>query len=402
MRQENADEASSRSVLSRLSRTVWALGVVSLLMDTSSELIHSLLPVFVVTTLGASPMVLGAIEGVAEATALITKVFSGVLSDAVGRRKPLALAGYGLAFLTKPLFALATSVHWVFTARIVDRIGKGIRGAPRDALVGDVTPPELRGAAYGLRQALDTVGAFAGPLLAMLCLLLFADRLRPVFWIAVIPAGVAVATLAFAVREEPQRPLSRPPRSPIRRTALVALPGSYWRVVAIGGMFSLARFSEAFLVLRSESLGTPLVEVPLVMVVMNAAYALSAYPGGHLADRVDRRSLLAAGLVVLIAADATLAAAKTAPILYFGAALWGLHMGMTQGLLAAMVANTAPTHLRGSAFGLFNLVSGIALLFASVIAGAIWTYRGPTLTFIAGTAPAIASLLALAWANLRR
>lgn len=402
MHEASPDERSTRSTLSKLPRTVWALGVVSLLMDTSSELIHSLLPVFLVSTLGASAMTLGVIEGVAESTALITKIFSGVLSDAVGRRKPLALAGYGLAFVTKPLFALATSVHWVFAARFVDRIGKGIRGAPRDALVSDVTPRELRGAAYGLRQALDTVGAFAGPLLAMLCLFLFSDQLRPVFWVAVIPAAASVATLAFAVREKPHEQSPRHRGSPIHWPALRNLPVRYWWVVAIGGMFALARFSEAFLVLRSESIGTPLVEVPLVMVVMNGSYALSAYPSGHLADHVDRRKLLGAGLIVLVIADFSLAAAGPRSMLYIGATLWGLHMGLTQGLLAAMVADASPAHVRGTAFGIFNLISGIAMLIASTMAGALWTYGGPALAFGAGAVPAIASLLVLVGASRRK
>lgn len=363
---------------------IWVLGCVSLLMDISSEMIHSLLPLFLVSGLGASALAIGLIEGVAEATALIVKVFSGVLSDWVGRRKELALLGYGLGAATKPLFALATSIDLIIMARLADRVGKGIRGAPRDALVADFAPPHLRGAAFGLRQSLDTVGAFAGPLLAVALMLLFANDFRSVFWVATIPAVLAVLLLAVGVRE-PDRPVGAKRTNPIRRENLKRLTGSYWAVVGIGAVFTLARFSEAFLVLRAQQSGMALAAVPLVMVAMNAVYALSAYPLGRLSDRVNHRALLSGGLGLLILADIVLASSDTWPVLTAGVALWGLHMGMTQGLLAAMVADTAPPDLRGTAFGFFNLTSGAALLLASGIAGWLWDRFGAGATFLAST-----------------
>jgi MFS family permease len=378
----------------RLPAGIWALGFVSLLMDVSSELIHSLLPVFMVTVLGTSMVGVGLIEGAAEATALIVKVFSGVLSDWLGRRKALAVLGYGLAALSKPLFAIATSSGMVLTARLADRIGKGIRGAPRDALVADIAPVELRGAAFGLRQALDTVGAFLGPVLAILFMLAWQDRFRTVFWVAVVPALLSVTLLQFAVRE-PESVQRRHPGNPIRRENLGRMGAEYWGVVVVGAVFTLARFSEAFLVLRAQQGGLAIAWVPLVLIVMNAVYSVGAYPFGALADRVDHRKLLAAGLVVLVAADLLLASADRGPRMWAGIALWGLHMAMTQGLLAAMVAETSPEDLRGTGFGVFNLAGGVALLMASGLAGWLWDEWGGAATFYAGAALALAALAAL-------
>ena len=346
---------------SAMPKSIWALGFVSLLMDISSEMIHSLLPLFMVGALGASALVVGVVEGLAEATALIVKVFSGALSDWLGRRKGLALLGYGLGALTKPVFALATGMGWVLGARLVDRVGKGMRGAPRDALVADIAPPELRGAAFGLRQSLDTVGAFLGPLLAVGLMLLWANDFRQVFWVAVIPGVLAVLLLWLGVRE-PERPVGAVRVNPIRRENLRRLGAAYWSVVALGAVFTLARFSEAFLVLRAEQSGIPLALVPLVMVAMNLVYAATAYPFGHLSDRMGHHRLLAGGLVVLIVADLVLASSSHWAVVLAGVALWGVHMGMTQGLLAAMVAHTATADLRGTAYGAFNLVSGVAML----------------------------------------
>jgi MFS family permease len=287
---------------------VWALGFVSMLMDVSSEMIHALLPIYMVAVLGTSVLAVGVIEGIAEATASITKVFSGALSDRLGKRKPLALLGYGLAALTKPVFPLAPGLAWLVGARFVDRVGKGIRGAPRDALVADVTPPELRGAAYGLRQTLDTVGAFLGPLLAIVLMWLTASHFQTVFWVAVIPAFLALAVLALFVHE-PNRPQgdAPPPRSPLARRELAALDRGYWWVVALAMVFTLARFSEAFLILRSQSLGLPALWAPAVLVVMALAFSASAYPAGALSDRIGRPGVLKIGLVLLIAADGVLA-----------------------------------------------------------------------------------------------
>ena len=377
--------------LGRIPASIWALGFVSLLMDVSSEMIHSLLPVFMVTVLGTPVLVIGLIEGGAEATALIVKIFSGVLSDHWHKRKPLAILGYGLGAISKPLFALATSAGFILTARILDRIGKGIRGAPRDALVADLAPEELRGAAFGLRQALDTVGAFLGPLLGIALMLLWANDFRAVFWVAIIPAVLAVTLLFFGV-QEPQRQAGTVRTNPISKHNLKRLSAAYWRVVVIGAVFTLARFSEAFLVLRALQGGMAVAYAPLVLIVMNVMYAAGAYPFGKLSDRMSHSRLLTWGLVVLIAADGLLAVSNQWPWVWVGILLWGLHMAMTQGLLAAMVAATAPADLRGTAFGFFNLLSGIALLIASGLAGLLWDQLGASFTFASG---AVFSLFAL-------
>jgi MFS family permease len=382
---------------STIPRGVWMLGLVSLFMDVSSELIHSLLPVFMVTSLGASALVVGLVEGVAEATALIVKVFSGTISDRLGKRKGLTVLGYGLGALSKPIFALALSVHWVFAARFMDRIGKGIRGAPRDALIADLTPPPIRGAAYGLRQSLDSVGAFGGPLLAVALMLVWAGDFRVVFWFAVIPAATAVLILVFGVHEPASAAAGRRPASPIAWSTLGELGSAYWWVVAVGAVFTLARFSEAFLILRAQQLGLADTYAPLVLVVMNVVFAASAYPLGRLADRASHGRLLAAGLVVLVFADVVLARTNGLAGVAAGVMLWGLHMGMTQGLLATMVANAAPAHLRGTAFGFFNLMSGLAMLVASILAGLLWDRLGSEVTFYAGAGfSALAMLMLMA------
>jgi len=373
---------------------VWILGFVSLLMDVSSELIHSLLPMFMVGTLGAGALTVGVIEGLAESTALIVKIFSGVLSDYLGKRMALAVFGYGLAALTKPLFAIAPTAGVVLAARLLDRVGKGIRGAPRDALIADLVPPETRGAAFGLRQSLDTVGAFAGPLLASGLMLLWANDFRKVFWVAVIPAIACVLLLVFGLRE-PDHVEDEKRSNPIRRENLRRLDAGYWWVVVIGGAFSLARFSEAFLVLRAQQSGVAIALVPLMMVAMNAIYSLCAYPFGKLSDHVSHRLLLALGLIVLIGADAILAISNHWIGVLVGIVLWGVHLSITQGLLAAMVAHTAPKDLRGTAYGVFNLVSGIAMLIASVLAGLLWDKAGAASTFYAGAGICVATLLLL-------
>jgi MFS family permease len=363
-------------------------------MDLSSETIHALLPLFLTVTLHASVATVGAIDGAAEATASISKVFSGWLSDRIGRRKPLILLGYGLAALSKPLFPLAGSPALVFAARFADRIGKGLRGAPRDALVADVTPPEIRGRAFGLRQAMDTVGAFAGPLAAILLMVAFANDIRAVFWVALVPALLCVACAMVGVEDAP-KPAQGAKPPPIRAHEVRALGRPFWGVVAIGMIFTLARFSEAFLILRASGEGLRLALAPLVLVAMNAVYALGAYPAGALADRLPARTLLLWGLAVLIAADACLAAG-TLGLVFAGILLWGGHMALSQGLLAKMVADCAPDHARGSAFGLFNLASGVSLLLASLLAGLLWDEAGPRATFVAGGAFAsLALLLAL-------
>jgi len=362
---------------------IWVLGFVSLLMDISSEMIHSLLPLFMVTILGTSTMVVGLVEGLAESLALVVKVFSGTLSDYWGKRKGLALFGYALGAFTKPLFAVASGVGLVLTARLLDRVGKGVRGAPRDALVADIAPPQIRGAAFGLRQSLDTVGAFIGPLLAVGLMLLWANDFRAVFWVAVLPGLMAVGLLLFGI-QEPVHGQTDVRTNPIRRDNLSRLGSAYWWVVGIGSVFTLARFSEAFLVLRAQHGGIPIALVPLVMVAMNLIYALSAYPFGKLSDQMSHLRLLALGLLVLIAADLVLATNDHWGVVLLGVGLWGLHLGMTQGLLATMVADTTPADLRGTAYGFFNLASGLAMLIASVLAGFLWDQFGASFTFYAG------------------
>ena len=363
-----------------------------MLMDISSEMIHSLLPLFMVSVLGLSAASIGLIEGVAEATAMVVKVFSGSLSDYWGKRKGITAFGYALSALTKPLFALANGVGFIFTARLLDRVGKGIRGAPRDALIADITPAEQRGAAFGLRQSLDTLGAFIGPLVAVGLMLLWANDFRAIFWVAVVPALLAAALIFFGVTEPDQQEKAKL-GNPLSRAHLGQLGRPYWLVVCIGGAFTLARFSEAFLILRAQQVGVPIAYVPLVLVAMNVVYAASAYPFGRWSDRWNRATLLAWGLVVLIAADVVLASSTNWISLLVGVALWGVHLGMTQGLLAALVAHTAPAQLRGTAFGLFYLVSGLALLIASTVAGVLWDRFGAVTTFYAGAFFCVCTLL---------
>jgi MFS family permease len=383
-----AEHATERG----LPRAVWALGLTSLFMDTSSELIHGLLPVFLVVTLGASATALGVIEGIAEATAQITRVFSGWLSDALGGRKALTVAGYGLAAATKPLFPLANSIGLVLVARFLDRIGKGIRGAPRDALVADLTPAEKRGEAFGLRQSLDTIGATLGPAAAIALMYLFHDDIRTVLWFAVIPAVLAVVVLVLGVKEPKHAQASA--RAPLHAKEITQLPSAYWLVIVAATVFTLARFSEAFLVIRARDGGLALAWAPAVIAVMSLVYAASAYPAGWVQDRIGARPLLLSGLVALIAADLLLDFGQTLLAVFLGICLWGLHMGLTQGVLAALIAETAPVRLRGTAFGLFGLITGLAALLASIIAGLLWDRIGASATFLAGAAFAAAAFAA--------
>ena len=378
----------------QIPRSIWYLGFVSMLMDISSEMIHSLLPMFMVTVLGASAIAVGLIEGLAEATALMVKIFSGSLSDYLGKRKGLAIIGYGLGALSKPLFAVAPGLQWILGARLLDRVGKGIRGAPRDALVADLAPREIRGAAYGLRQSLDTLGSLLGPLLAVLLMMLWANNFRAVFWLAVVPASLSVCILIWGVKE-PQRVMLRERVNPFERASLARLDKYFWWLVGIGACFTLARFSEAFLILRGLDAGISLAHAPLVMVVMNLVYAAAAYPFGRLSDSVSKRKLLALSLLVLIAADLLLAINHHWLMVMLGVGLWGLHMGISQGLLATMLANAIPQELRGTAFGIFNLACGLALLCASFTAGLVWELLGPAFTFYVGALFCVITLVLL-------
>ena len=387
--------AKPNDALREIPGGIWALGFVSMLMDISSEMIHALLPVYLVTVLGTSMVTVGIIEGIAEATASITKIFSGALSDWLGKRKLLAVLGYGLAAFTKPAFPLAPSVSWLIAARFVDRVGKGIRGAPRDALVADIAPTHLRGASFGLRQSLDTVGAFLGPLLGIGLMWWTADNFRAVFWVAVVPAFLAFALMIFAVREPARPERLRKIHNPISLAEIKRLGASYWWIVGIATVFTLARFSEAFLILRAQNVGLPIMLMPAVLVLMNVVYALAAYPAGVASDRMNRTTLLIVGLVLLIAADLALALLPSIGGVALGVVLWGLHMGLTQGLFATLVADASPPELRGTAYGFFNLLTGVAMLAASVIAGALWDATGPKGTFVAGACFAFLALAGL-------
>jgi len=387
--------AKPNDALREIPGGIWALGFVSMLMDISSEMIHALLPVYLVTVLGTSMVTVGIIEGIAEATASITKIFSGALSDWLGKRKLLAVLGYGLAAFTKQAFPLAPSVSWLIAARFVDRVGKGIRGAPRDALVADIAPTHLRGASFGLRQSLDTVGAFLGPLLGIGLMWWTADNFRAVFWVAVVPAFLAFALMIFAVREPARPERLRKIHNPISLAEIKRLGASYWWIVGIATVFTLARFSEAFLILRAQNVGLPIMLMPAVLVLMNVVYALAAYPAGVASDRMNRTTLLIVGLVLLIAADLALALLPSIGGVALGVVLWGLHMGLTQGLFATLVADASPPELRGTAYGFFNLLTGVAMLAASVIAGALWDATGPKGTFVAGACLAFLALAGL-------
>jgi MFS family permease len=402
----NSPSPESTSVHTRsrqkIPGSIWALGLVSLFMDISSELVHSLLPLFMTTVLGVTMTSVGVVEGIAEATALVSKIFSGTLSDYLGKRKLLTLIGYGGAALTKPLFPLANSLGLVVTARFIDRVGKGIRGAPRDALIGDLAPPEIRGACFGLRQSLDTVGAFVGPLLAILFMWLFASNIRSALWIAVIPAFISVALLAWGVQEPASTRPKKEARSPIRLEEIRKIGSAYWQLVGVSAVLTLARFSEAFLILKAQSTGMRLALVPTVMVVMNIVYSLSAYPVGILSDRIERKRLLPAGIGFLVAADVVLALADNFWLLALGVSLWGLHLGFTQGVFATMVTDTTPAQLRGTAYGVYNLVCGLAMLLASVIAGALWDGFGAAATFFTGSVFAAFSLVGAVALNRRK
>ncbi len=387
-----------------LPRSIWALGFVSMFMDISSEMIHGLLPVFLATVLNASTTTIGAIEGLGEATASISKLFSGWMSDRLGRRKPLTVLGYGLAALSKPLFATAPSAAWVLLARFSDRIGKGIRDAPRDALVADLAPPGSRGAAYGLRQSLDTIGAVVGPLLAIALMELLHDDFRLIFWLAIIPAALSIAILVFGVSEPAVHHDAEEPPAAIRWDEFRRLDRPFWVIVGVAAALTLARFSEAFLILRALGAGLPAALAPLVLVLMNIVYSSSAYPVGKLSDRLDRGRMLGFGFLVLVVADALLALPFGLAVVMLGVCFWGLHMGLTQGVLSALVADSAQPALRGTAFGLFNLVSGVALLLASVIAGALWAAIGPAATFLAGGSFTVVGLIASVglWGGARK
>jgi MFS family permease len=379
--------------VSKLPRNVWILGFVSLLMDLSSEIYHALLPAFITVTLALPVLALGAIDGIAEATASFAKLASGRLSDRSGRRKPWVLLGYGLAALSKPLFPIAQGALELMGARFADRVGKGIRGAPRDAIIADETAPELRGRAFGLRQALDTIGALIAPLAAVGLMLLFMNDIRTVFWIAAVPAAFSFLLALVAVKEPVTRWTTDKVQPFFRGFRDLDKPTR--RLLAVAFLFALARFSEGFLILRAIDIGVSATLSPLALVAFNVGFLALAYPAGSLSDRMSPRTILIAGMGVLIAANLLLAQDIGIAGLTIGILLWGAHMALTQGIFARMIADVAPDHLRATSFGAFHFVSGIGTLLASVAAGFIWDRDGAAMTFLAGAGAAAVALTML-------
>ncbi len=374
----------------RIPRTVWVLGFVSLLMDISSEMIHALLPLFMAGTLGASAIWIGLVEGIGEGTALIAKVFSGVVADRFGHKKRLVFAGYFLGVISKPVFALAGSMPVVLAARFFDRIGKGLRGAPRDAIVADVTDESIRGAAYGLRQSLDAAGAFVGPLLATLLLLLWTEDLRSIFWIALIPGAACLALILFGV-EDNVTPTVNTKRIAWKDLKSVMTP-AFVQLVILGTLFSLARFSNAFIVLRAAAIGIEHAWIPMAVVLMNITFSLSSYPFGKLADKLNPMKLLALGMVLLALANLLFAYAENYRILAAGIVLFGMHLGATQGIFSTIISEIAPSEVRATAFGIFNFFSGLALLASGLVAGSLWEYMGAQYCFGGGVVFALITL----------
>jgi MFS family permease len=387
-----ASSLQTAAARGRIPATVWVLGIVSLLMDVSSEMVQTLLPFYLVSVLGASALAVGFIEGLSVAIATTTKLFSGIIADWTRRRKALAVLGYGLGALSKLAFPFATSVGWIVAAKALDRVGKGIRGTPRDALIADVTPQEIRGAAFGLRKSLDTVGGFIGPLAAIGLMFALDGNVLAIYWIAVVPAFLSVFILVIGVKEPREPVAAKAAALPLRISDIIRLNSSVWLVIIAASMLTFARFSEAFLLLKSQEAGFMPAWIPVTMVVMHAVYGLTAYPAGRLSDAIGRSGILAASVGVLALAYVALAFAGSIPMFLVGVVLWGLHMGLSQGLLATLIADAAPPSLKGTAFGVFNLMTGIAVLTGNVIAGLLWDSYGSFGTFGAG---AVLSLIAL-------
>lgn len=380
MTAERPEALDPEGLVRHLPRNVAVLGVISLLTAMSSAMVYGLLPVFLIKSLGATTASVGFIEGVAEAMMSLTRIFSGVASDWMGRRKPLVLLGYAVSAVNKVMFPLAGAVSTVLVARVVDRVGKGLRDAPRDAFMTDVTPAKIRGSGFGLRLAFYTTGFVIGPLAAMGLMKLSGDDFRLVFWLAVIPATLAIVILIFAIKEQVPKKFVPRPLWP-RRGEFAAFAGSFWWAIAIASLLSLARFSYAFLILKAHSIGIDAAFLPIMLVLMHLVYAAAAYPFGILADHIDRRLQLGIGAIVLIGADVVLATTNEGWMIAIGAGLWGLQMAVTQGLLAASVADAAPVTLRGTAFGIYDLSVGFATFIASTAAGALWMAGGPPLAF---------------------
>jgi len=383
------------SKLKKIPKSIWTLGIVSLFMDISSEIIHSLLPIFMVSILGSSIIAIGIVEGISEATFLLIRIFSGVLSDYLGKRKIISVIGYGISALSKPLFPLANSVSLILIARFFDRLGKGVRESPRDALIGDIAPKSIRGACFGLRQSLDTIGALIGPIVAILGLLIFSNNIRAILWVSVIPAILSVVIFIVGIHDVEHKYTEDEKTFIFKFKNIFKIGTEYWQIVLIGGLLNLARFSDAFLILKAYELGLPITYVPLVMVLMNCFYAVSSYPAGILSDNINRKFILIIGIVFLIIADLVLAFTDSTWMLALGVGFWGMHMAFTKGILDAMVTDTASIRLLGSAYGIFNFVCGIAVLFASIISGVLWQVYGPFYSFSVGAFLAFLACLSL-------
>jgi MFS family permease len=380
-------------VRARLGRNVLALAAVSLLTDVASDMTYPLLPLFLATTLGASATAVGAIEGAAESTAALLKLASGWLSDRVSRRKPLVLAGYGIASLIRPLIGLAQSVTQVLGIRVTDRIGKGIRTAPRDALVADSVDPAIRGRAFGFHRAADHAGAVIGPLLAFALLRWGGLEVRQIFLLTAIPGALAVLALLVGVREVPREM----PEASRKLDLRAPLGRRFWSFLAVLLVFTLGNSTDAFLLLRARDLGIDAALIPILWALLHVVKSLSSTPGGALSDRIGRKPLLVAGWILYAAVYFALARADAAWQAWALFAVYGIYFGLTEGVEKALVADLVPEDRRGAAFGWYNLALGIAALPASLIFGTIWDRAGAPAAFGFGAAMALAAAIGIAF-----
>jgi MFS family permease len=374
-----------------LGRNVYALALVSFFTDVSSEMIYPLLPVFLTSVLGASAGFIGAIEGAAESVAALLKLASGWWSDRVKRRKGFVVFGYALASVVRPLVAIAQSATQVLAIRVTDRVGKGVRNSPRDALIADSVPPTMRGRAFGVRSAADNAGALLGPLIAFALLTWFGLSLRSVFWWSAVPAGLAIVVAIVGVRDVAKREGQSSKKSELRS----GMGGRFWAFLAIVFVFTLGNSTDAFLLLRARDLGVPIAMAPILWAVLNAVKSVSNIPGGALSDRIGRRPLLIAGWAVYALVYYLFARATHAWQAWALFAGYGIFFGLTEGAELALVADVAPHDRRGAAFGWYYLAIGIGALPASLIFGAVWDRFGAGRAFDLGAGLALAASMAL-------
>jgi MFS family permease len=363
-----------------LSRNVWVAGWVSFFMDVSSEMVYPLVPLFLSSTLGVSKSVVGLIEGIAEATASLLKLFSGVIADRFGKNKLLMGFGYGISTASRPILALASGWGMVFLARFTDRAGKGIRTAPRDAIIAASTPPGQLGLAFGFHRALDTAGAVVGPAVALAILAVWAADFRLVFWLSVVPGVLAVALIVWFIEADGR---VRPAQAALA-WSLRGFDDRFWEFLLVIGLFSLGNSSNAFLILKAEQVGTSPAWISGIYVGYNALYALMSVPGGLLADRVGMRRMIIVGLGLFAAVYAGIALASTPQQIAALFLCYGIYMGLTEGVQRAYLATLAPKERTATAFGLYHMVVGIAILPASLFAGVLWDTVGPAAPFLFG------------------